>query len=63
VFEPGVQHFLDSVKLGTPHFFHVVEAVIHLPIQIFEAAIDIIETGFHVMPKIAQTGVIDQDPY
>jgi len=30
VFQTGVDHFFDAVKLGTPHFLHFVEAAVYI---------------------------------
>jgi hypothetical protein len=69
VLEPGVHNFFDTVQLGPPHVFDVIEAVIQLPVHCFKPTVDLIEPlvdlikpHVDVMPNIAQAGVVNQDP-
>jgi len=46
-----VKNLFDAMKLGPPHVLHVVKSVI-----------DMGELGIDMVLKIAQSGVVDQDP-
>ena len=39
MFQPGVEHFFDSVQFGAPHVFRVIEPRIHVRAQIGQAGI------------------------
>ena len=55
--QSGVKDFLDAMKLGTPGFFHVVEAPIHISVILRGSPVHVIKARVHMRSQFAETSV------
>ena len=51
--QSGVENFFDTVKLGAPHFLHLLEATVNA----VEATVGIVEPGIHMGKEFPQARV------